>query len=153
MGEVNRACVAEAAYWAGEPGSGGGGIAVEQVEGGLINFGQAQQLFGLSAVEGSGLPAAGEGSLRDGEVFGEVLLREPREIEELAYGVPTQAGLDGLHERGSLHAFQAERFADACCRHVGRCRDERGNGFGIRNRHAHSVLRNERWPVLASLRS
>jgi hypothetical protein len=34
LGEVNRACVAEAADSAGEPGSGGGGIAVEQVEGG-----------------------------------------------------------------------------------------------------------------------
>jgi hypothetical protein len=80
----------------------------------------AQQLFGLSAVEGSVLSVAGEGSLGDGEIFGEVLLREPSEIEELVYGFPAQAGFDGLHERGNLHAFQAERFADACCRHVGR---------------------------------
>jgi len=52
LGEVNRAHVAEAADRRGEPSSGGGGIAVEKFEGDLINFGEAQQLFGLSAVEG-----------------------------------------------------------------------------------------------------
>jgi hypothetical protein len=41
-------------------------------------------LFGLSAVESSGLSAAGEGSLRDDEILGEVSLREPGDVEELA---------------------------------------------------------------------
>lgn len=71
-------------------------------------------------VEGSSLSAASEGSLRDGEISSEVLLREPGDIEKLAYGVPTYAGLDGLDERCRRHVLQAERFADACCRHVGR---------------------------------
>lgn len=39
LGDVNRACVAEAADRGGEPSSGGGGIAVEQFEDGLRNFG------------------------------------------------------------------------------------------------------------------
>ncbi len=119
-GEVHRVCVAEVSDRRGEPSSGGGGIAVEQFEGGLRNFGEAQHLFGLSVVEGSGFSAAGKGSLGDDEIFSEVLLREPGDTEELPYGVLTQTRLSGLHKRCSLHVLQAERFADACCRHVGR---------------------------------
>jgi hypothetical protein len=67
------------------------------------NFGEAQQLFGLFAVEGPGLSATGERSLGNGEISREIPPREPGDIEEPAYGLPTQAGLDNLHEQcGSM---------------------------------------------------
>lgn len=75
LGEINRACVAEAVDWGGEPSSGRGDVVVEQFESGLRNFGWAQKLLGLSTAEASGLSEAGEGSIWNGEIFDEVLLR------------------------------------------------------------------------------